>query len=281
MEIYKELSVLLDEQLLQISQQTTSLAKQAKWSISECILTLEKLKQRLVQCSFETKEQEMHFFKHLKPQISGKLIFYIQLFNIETRKPTGTEKQLKRYFINHLKSINLFMDNNMAFYQYYRSESNFMDEQYFVRSKNNLHLILDQHTYNYDITFNTSHDNKVAQIIANDLLRDYLQKQLNIIEQNLFSENTSSTAIQESQLKWTDNKIKLIELIYALHSTKCINSGNVELSEIATTFEKVFDIELKDYYRKYIEIKGRKGEYTKFLDQLKQALENRINVELQ
>lgn len=281
MEIYKELNEQLDEQLLQISKQTECRIKQAKYSISECILTLEKLKIQVTQSSFKTKEEEINFFKHLKPQISGKLIFYIQQFNIETYKPTGTEKQLKKYFSTHLQSINLFMDNNRAFYQYYRSESVIMDEKYFIRSKKDLHLILDQNAYNYDITFNTSHDNKVAQIIANDHLRDYLQTQINIIGQNLFSETAPVQIQPERKLKWTDNKIALIELMYAIHSAKCINSGKADLSEIAAVLEEVFDIDLKDYYRKYIEIKSRKGQYTKFLDQLKQALENRINIELQ
>jgi hypothetical protein len=41
------------------------------------------------------------------------------------------------------------------------------------------------------------------------------------------------------------------------------SSGNTEL---ATFFEKSFNIELGDYYRKYLGIKSRKYNPTKFLD---------------
>lgn len=282
MEPYNELKVKLDKLLLLISKQNSTPAQQAKRSIAVCNLTLEKLRQRVKFCGFQTKEQEIKFFKHLKPSITGQLLFYIQVFNIETGKPSGSEKQLIKFLNNHFKSINRFNDDNNVFYKYYRSESVFMDEKYFVRSKSNLHLVLDQNHFNYDIDFNTSHDNKVAQVIANDLVQDYLQRQLNKIEINLFSENPhSSTILPKKQLKWTDSKIAMIELMYALHAAKCINSGKADLSEIATVFEDAFDIELKDYYRKYLEIKDRKGNNTKFLDTLKQALGDRINIELQ
>lgn len=278
MEPYKSLLVQLDDILNQIAKQNTSPAKKAKRSISVCSLTLGKLKHRLNLYDFNTKEQEINFFKHLKPSISGKLLFYIQVFNIETEKPTGTDKQLMKFFKSHLKSINRFKDDNIAFYKYYRSESVCMDEKYFVRSKNNLHLILDHNHLNYDIEFNTSHDNKVAQIIANDYLQDYLQNQLNKLDRNLFSETILPPT---KRLKWTDSKIALIELMYALYAAKCLNSGKADLSEIAAVFEDAFDIELKDYYRKYLEIKDRKGTNTKFLDTLKQALGDRITIELQ
>ncbi|WP_417943625.1 RteC domain-containing protein [Flagellimonas abyssi] len=36
---------------------------------------------------FPSKEDEIYFFKHVKPQIFSKLIYYIKLFNIESKRP--------------------------------------------------------------------------------------------------------------------------------------------------------------------------------------------------
>lgn len=276
MEHYENLKQLLEKQLLLISKENISLAKKAKQSIPLCIKALTELKSIVNKDGFSSKQEEIKFFKEFKPAISSKLLYYIQIFNIESKKPIGPDKIVRKYFTNFLKEINNFNNNNVNFCKYYQSEDIYHDANFFVRNDFNLHLVLEPSTFNYDVTFNTSHDQKVAQIIANEMLTEYLQCQLNIIDRNLFSE---SNTVPTKKLRWTDNKIALIELMYALHSAKCINSGNIELSEIAAVFEEMFDIELNDYYRKYIEIKGRKGQNTKFLDNLKQVLENRINIE--
>ena len=68
----------------------------------------------------------------------------------------------------------------------------------------------------------------------------------------------------------------LIELIYALHAVKSINNGQVEIKDIASLVQEAFNIELGDYYRTFIEIRSRKIHPTKFLDNLKKSLTNRI-----
>lgn len=55
-----------------------------------------------------------------------------------------------------------------------------------------------------------------------------------------------------------------MELIYALFGTKAINNGQIEIKEIAETFEIMFNIKLGDYCRTFQEIKRRKLSNTKF-----------------
>lgn len=55
-----------------------------------------------------------------------------------------------------------------------------------------------------------------------------------------------------------------------------INSGNASINEIADLFERVFQIELGDYYRTYLELRSRKTNQLKFLDHLKTSLAQRI-----
>jgi hypothetical protein len=78
-------------------------------------------------------------------------------------------------------------------------------------------------------------------------------------------------------MKWTGFKIELVELAYALHSISCINNGNIDVKEIIEAFSKLFNIELDDFYRTYQDIRARKTERLKFLDKLKQSLQNRLD----
>jgi hypothetical protein len=59
----------------------------------------------------------------------------------------------------------------------------------------------------------------------------------------------------QSQYKWTDKKIDLVELIYAIHTSNSINRGNI----IAEIFSEVFNEDLGNIYRTYAEIKNRKN----------------------
>ena len=275
MEQYEQLKIQLEEQLFLISKETTSLSLQAKQSIPICQKALQDLKIRINKSPFHSKKEEIFFFKEFKPQIAGKLIYFVLVFNIETLKPSGTEKQLKKYFCNHLKIMNLFKKENASFYQYYRSNGTFLDEKYFIRNQSDLHLALDHNASNYDTTFNTSHDQKVAQIIAYDFLLEYLHDQLNKTEQNLFSE--ISKTIPVSKLKWTDNKNSLIELIYALQATGSFNNGKADVKEIAAFFETAFDTNLGDLYRNYHELRYRKVNRTKYIDTLKENIIKRMD----
>ena len=275
MEKYEKLKLLLEEQLLSISKENTTLAIKAKASIPLCIKALNELKLHVNENGFISRQEEILFFKEYKPQISAKLIFFIQIFNIESKKPVGTGKQVKKYFSNFLKEINDFKVNNVNFYKYYRSEGVYLDEKFFVRNDFNLHLILEPSTFNYDVTFNTSHDHKVAQILSHDLLTVYLHDQLNKLEGNLFAPPENSPC--PNPLKWTDNKNALIELIYALQAAGSFNNGKADVKEIARCIEVNFDIDLGDLYRNFHELRLRKTNRTKYLDALKESLIKRMD----
>ena len=75
------------------------------------------------------------------------------------------------------------------------------------------------------------------------------------------------------KLNWTADKINLVELIYALFFSKCINNGNVKIKEIIEIFEDIFSIDLGEYYRTYVEIKRRKIIRGKFMKKLLDSME--------
>lgn len=82
--------------------------------------------------------------------------------------------------------------------------------------------------------------------------------------------------LPKTNYTWTDSKIALVELIYALHSSRSINNGKVEIKELVELFEKLFNIDLEEYSRTFIDIRMRKTGRTKYLDNLKQSLLKRM-----
>ncbi|MGV6946708.1 RteC domain-containing protein [Sphingobacterium kyonggiense] len=155
-------------------------------------------------------------------------------------------------------------------YSYYRTESTHLDETYFLRGRHNIKLGLDTYYFETDHNFNTSHDYKVAKIIANDLIEEYLENQL-------FKTAVNDSPKNPTKLNWTGNKSALTELIYALHSQGIFNNGNVDIKPIVTVFERTFNVDLGDFYHTFLELKARKINRTKFLDELKESLTKRMD----
>lgn len=133
----------------------------------------------MLKTGFSNLDEEIRFFKHQKPAIVAKLIYYNAVYKIEAKRPYGGKEVMEAYLNKELSKLKSFFDNNMAFYSYFRTDSTYLDHTYFVRGKNDSKLSLDTFYFETDHSFATSHDYKVAKIIANDLIEDYLEDQLN------------------------------------------------------------------------------------------------------
>ena len=66
--------------------------------------------------------------------------------------------------------------------------------------------------------------------------------------------STSETKATVPALQWTGNAVELVELIYALYATGCINGGKASLKELAPVLYSFFGVESKDCYRFYTDI---------------------------
>ena len=237
---------------------------------------LEQLRNSVAKRKFKSASDEIHFFKHVKPQVFSKLIYYQKLFNIESKRPRSSNKSQIKYFNKHINRLQNYFNDHLEFYHYYRRGGTSLDEHYFVRGKIDIRLFPDTFSFFIDDKFSTSHDTTVAIILAYDMLIVYLNTEIDKLENHNPMEAVINPYQKQSRLFWTANKTDLIELIYALNSTGAINSGTADIKEMATACERLFNIELGDYYRTYLEIRSRKTNQTKFLDKLKESLVSRI-----
>ena len=237
--------------------------------------SLNQIRNLIVDFHFENTVDEIDFFKNIKPKVYSKLIYYIKLFTIESKRPRGSSKSQIKYFNIHINRLQTYFNENLDFYHYYRRGATFLDKQYFLRGKTDIRLFPDNFYCLTDDKFSTSHDYTVATILAYDLLIVYLKREIDKLEIN--GNNSNLQVLQkQSNITWTSQKVNLIELIYALHSTDVVNNGKVDIKDIARVVERIFKIDLGDYYRAFLEIRMRKKGRTKFLDSLKEHLEKRM-----
>lgn len=266
----------LESKLLFLSLEFEKPLKRAEASILEITDALKKLKSFVLRFKFSSDAEEIDFFKNHKPLILSKLIYYNEVFRIETRKPSGGEKMIRKYYQMELNKLKVFFEENVDFYGYYRTNSTFLDHKYFIRKKLDVKLSLDSFVFETDSRFSTSHDYKVAKIMANDLLEVYLNDEL--LKLNKQSEEQYRISTPKTKLVWSDNKTSLIELIYALHCKGSFNNGIADIKEISAYFEAVFNVELGDVYRTYLEIKNRSSR-TKFLNTLEELLNQKMEMQ--
>jgi hypothetical protein len=265
----------LEDQLKFINLEQDDLIKCSQLSIDVCRKALEKLKGFILKHKFKNQTEEISFFKEMKPRFLAPLIYHLKVYKIESRKPNGSNEIRKKYLINELEKLKHYFDNNLDFYRYYRTQSNYLDNKYFLRGKYDTRLTVDSFFFEADERVSTSHDFKVAKILAHDRLQVYLEEELTNLdrkETNMISQNAPKI-----KLYWTESKTSLIELIYALHTQGSVDNGKADIKDIASLFEHLFGVELGDYYRTFLEIRVRKTGRTKFIDSLKQSLIKRMD----
>jgi len=222
-----------------------------------------------------TIQEEIIFFKEMKPEVLGLLLYFNKIHNIELKRPIGSNETQCEYYDRELKSLTYFFDRNLDFHQYYRANSTYLDEYYFVRGKSNHQLCVDSAQYILDPLFSTGYDYKVAKIICNEMLRIYLNKKKNSLgKYEIIKKNKE--LLPQINLKWTGSKAAAVEMGYGIHEGGVINNGNVDIKEIMNFIEVSFDVDLGDYYRTYITLKSRKKDRTPFLNKLIENLIRRM-----
>ncbi|WP_264564736.1 RteC domain-containing protein [Flavobacterium sp. N3904] len=260
----------LEQQLKFIHLETENPIEVSEQAIKSCLATLDKLKTFSIKYKFPNKKEEIEFFRDIKPKFVSKLIYCNEIYNIEIKSPMGSKKTIRSHYKRELAKLKIFFKENQEFYRYYRTGNNYLDVSYFTRLKYDLKLMLDITYFQADHRFTTSHDYKVAQILANQEIRIFLEEQIEKLKRKPIKAQLSS--LHHKGPKWTGSKVELIELIYALHAEGVFNNGKSGLKEVATVFASAFNIDLGQFNRVFLEIRNRKSDRTKFLNTLKNKL---------
>lgn len=273
MKICRQIVADLERKIFSISSEYETGFEEIEIGIYYCKKAINKLRKRFLAIEPLTPDQESLFFKTIKPIPVGYMIYFLNLADFEINRPQNSPKKIKKYIQENIAHFQDYFIQHKTFYQYLLRQRTDRDAEYFIRSIGPVKFHPDALTYCMDQDFSSSHDFIAAKIFAHKLLIKRFNNELYRLK------NTTKTQSEKpsTNLKWTGSKVDLIELIYALQAVGSINNGEVEIKEIATALQVAFNIELGDYYRTFIEIRARKINNTKFLDRLKQNLQNRMD----
>jgi hypothetical protein len=228
--------------------------------------TLHQLHKYIAEYQFISVTEEIDFFKNTKPILVSQYLFHHKIFSIRSLSSFQRASQQRERIIKAMETEQMFVKKNYPFYIYCMSNATHLDEQYFLRN-------LSAHeSITVNPRFSTSHDGKLSRFIAGELMKPVLVNQLNYLD------NQSDHAT--SSLTWTASKTDLTELIYALQATGVFNDGTADLRQVAGTFQAMFGIDLKDYYRLYQDIRVRKTSQKSFIIRLKEHLQAKLDEKL-
>ena len=281
------MEIVLSKILSQIHHQEDKLSSQMMQTPEEAYqmtLFLKEMlcdiKSQILQAGFTNEQQEIDFFKNIKPNILGKLIYYNKIFRIETTCPVSNGEIHQSYFENLLKTLKSEYKESICnedFYRYYRAGRTDRDHTYFRLGQINYHDGLKSGVFEIDISFSTYYDNKIAHIIANELLYTYMITKINPEKNPDMSMINGDT---NRDISWTNSQNALIELIYALYASNSIAYGKIGIRKLALIFQVLFQTPLNDIHHSFHRMKTRAGSRTSFLDQLKISLEEYMDKEL-
>lgn len=237
--------------------------------------TLQQVKEFILDYEFTDVNEEVLFFKEIKPGFLRQLIYYLKVFYIEAGKPVGGKEIQASYYTQVSGRVNAFFERNYLFYIYYRMGKSDHDLQYFTRSSGR-HELLPEYLLDIDPKFSTIHSYKLAKLQAYERLNEYILAQISSL--NDANASVSPSMRNRPQIKWTDPKVALIELGYSIFCRGAVNKGKADIKDIMHALEYAFNIDLGNYYVVFQQnIRIRKKNRTSYLDQLKEYLERHMD----
>lgn len=268
------------DQMDNLMRENASLIRDVKTEVPAILEVLTrnygKVKDLVINEDFESPEEEIRFFKYLKPRLCSHIIYLKKILFIDYNKPVSNIDKKIEYMKKALDDIQSYSDAHTESIQYLRSGKTCFDNIAFIRRPLDEPEMqgLEYFDFERDVRFRTLSDLIFSTVLANERLENYLNRE---IERLALEKQGKAGFNIFSPFSWTAKKTDLVELIYALCESKCINQGLVEIKTLVTIFEKVFNIELNDFYSTFKDIKRRKGERTSFLSRLIKALTRKID----
>jgi hypothetical protein len=266
----------LEHELSKITERTRSIIETSRESSTTTLKYINRLKIYVNNYQFQDISEEINFFKNIRPKFLAKLIYFQKVYKIQFHLPLGYSEMVKNYYLMELEKINDFFKINGEFFSYYRSGATSLDEIYFTRKEPDSWILLNSEDYETDFLFTTIYDQKLAKILAFQLVSEFLNSEIKKLE--ISNKNPDEDELEkENQINWTGPKVALVELLYALQSAGSFNNGSVGLKELANHFQLYFNVDLGNYYRMFQDMRIRKINRTTFLDLLKGRLIQRMD----
>ena len=96
-----------------------------------------ELKEYALAHPFAGDAKEILYFKYYKPALTGRLLYYYRVYQIESGCPACL-RVAEPYYRKAMERAERMMERYLRFYQYYHSGATYRDDYYFLRAKSAL-----------------------------------------------------------------------------------------------------------------------------------------------
>jgi hypothetical protein len=237
---------------------------------------ISELKEFISQYQFKDDEEEIDFFKNIKPEILAFRIEEGLKYNLMINKPIGTIEIQLKYFEEELNARQSFFRMNNFHYQYYKNVFTSLDNNYFLRRSGPLPVPIAD-IPEPDTEFSTPMSYLFSKFIAYEHMQYYILEQMALLKHPEFT-MLHQTTDHAMDLKWTGDSINVVELAYGLWLTGQLNNGNASLNQIVRWLETNLHVTIGIVQRRFTEIAKRKRlSITKFIDQMRDSIFKKID----
>lgn len=271
-EFVKEALATLEASLHEIENSKQDFLIRMAQCHEECVAIADKIDNRLLNPTFKSIDEQIQFFKILKPCIFSKVMYYKKILELESQCIGKSMSFRKGIIIEYLHKIHSCFEQHEELYQYFQDKRTDMDENYFTLLKK-LHIPIKHYKANH-ILFSVN-DILFSKFIAMEEVEAYLSEELqrSIIYDRPPDKNKLWRNVQGFGIQWTGSQRDLVELVYGLYLTKSFNYGNVKLKSIMDVASFIFGLNLpsEKFYVIANQLKTRKKEEGSFFETLKKT----------
>lgn len=141
----------------------------------------DKLKDQLKKSSFFNDEDEIHFFRNIKPRFTSQIEYYLRLCEALQFEPNEVSKRLE-FWKDEISRYDRFVQKNETFVCYYESGERYGDGMYFLRENNHYRSQTIPPPYDSEIEFCSSHDQVLRRYLALKMFKEFAEKRVEQIE---------------------------------------------------------------------------------------------------
>jgi|GEM_PF-854232 len=164
----------LKEALKNLEEQNKSPLEKSQEALNIINQLDDEFKKVIKESKFKDTKEEIHYFKSQRPQLLADQIYYARIYRLETNKPYGSPKTIKKHYKRELEKIHEFFSANFDFIQYMRTGQTIADEMLFTRNNINYLSVKESIYSSLDKEQTTNFDHKAGKLLAAERLQDYL-----------------------------------------------------------------------------------------------------------
>lgn len=268
----------LNQDLYQIEKNTDEVLIRYKESAQLTQSVIHQLLEISASYSFTDSNEEIKYYKEIKPKFCKLLYYYSRLYQLELER-SGSKELFKEILRKELNVHQEYIRHNHSLYSYFKSGNSYLDNQLFVRGNTQIF----PNSPDDAILFT---DNKktaacsfiIAKLLAGEMLQEYIENEIEVLSNPTGLHNRHE--MQRAGVEWQATKTAIVELGYALYFSGAV-SKKVEVVRVIESLALAFNIsiDLSGIYKTYEQIRMRKKNPTQFIDSIQQGLILKINLD--